>query len=54
MSVFLFGMDIIAPVGTAQALSPLGENAGAASALWLAAVVSHEAMFALRRNTARI
>src|ERR1700680_3157221 len=60
MSVFLLGMGIVNPLGTAQALSPLGEKAGAASALlgfwqmmgaaigvWLAATVSHEAMFAL-------
>lgn len=60
MCVFLFGMGIVGPLGTAQALSPFGEKAGAASALlgfwqmlnaavgvWLAATVSHEAMFAL-------
>ncbi len=60
MSVFLLGMGIINPLGTAQALSPFGEKAGAASALlgfwqmmgaaigvYLAATVSHEAMFAL-------
>jgi DHA1 family bicyclomycin/chloramphenicol resistance-like MFS transporter len=60
MCVFLFGMAIVSPLGTAQALSPFGEKAGAASALlgfwqmmnaaagvWLAATVSHEAMFAL-------
>src|SRR5205814_5888011 len=60
MSVFLLGMGIVSPLGTAQALSPFGEKAGAASALlgfwqtmaaaigvWLAATVSHEAMFAL-------
>jgi DHA1 family bicyclomycin/chloramphenicol resistance-like MFS transporter len=60
MCVFLLGMGIISPLGTAQALSPFGEKAGAASALlgfwqmmnaaigvWLAATVSHEAMFAL-------
>src|SRR6267378_2662535 len=60
MCVFLLGMDIVNPLGTAQALSPFGEKAGAASALvgfwqmmsaaiavWLAATVSHEAMFAL-------
>jgi DHA1 family bicyclomycin/chloramphenicol resistance-like MFS transporter len=58
--VFLLGMGIVNPLGTAQALSPFGEKAGAASALvgfwqmmsaaiavWLAATVSHEAMFAL-------
>jgi DHA1 family bicyclomycin/chloramphenicol resistance-like MFS transporter len=57
---FLLGMGIVNPLGTAQALSPFGEKAGAASALlgfwqmmgaaigvWLAATVSHEAMFAL-------
>jgi DHA1 family bicyclomycin/chloramphenicol resistance-like MFS transporter len=60
MSVFLLGMGIVNPLGTAQALSPFGEKAGAASALlgfwqmmgaaigvWLAASVSHAAMFAL-------
>jgi DHA1 family bicyclomycin/chloramphenicol resistance-like MFS transporter len=60
MSVFLLGMGIVTPLGTAQALSPFGEKAGAASALlgfwqmmnaaigvWLAATVSHEAMLAL-------
>jgi MFS transporter, DHA1 family, multidrug resistance protein len=60
MSVFLLGMGIINPLGVAQALSPFGEKAGAASALlgfwqmmnaaigvWLAATVSHEAMFGL-------
>ena len=60
MSVFLLGMGIVNPLGTAQALSPFGEKAGAASALvgfwqmmsaaigvWLAATVSPEAMFAL-------
>ena len=58
--VFLLGMGIVNPLGTAQALSPFGANAGAASALlgfwqmmgaaigvWLAAVVSHQAMLAL-------
>jgi MFS transporter, DHA1 family, multidrug resistance protein len=60
MSVFVLGMGIVNPLGTAQALSPFGEKAGAASALvgfwqmmaaaigvWLAATVSHVAMFAL-------
>jgi DHA1 family bicyclomycin/chloramphenicol resistance-like MFS transporter len=59
MSVFLLGMGIVNPLGTAQALSPLGEKAGAASALfvwqmmaaaigvWLAATISQEALFAL-------
>jgi DHA1 family bicyclomycin/chloramphenicol resistance-like MFS transporter len=60
MCVFLLGMGIVNPLGTAQALSPFGEKAGAASALvgfwqmmsaaiavWLAATVSHEALFAL-------
>ncbi len=60
MSVFLLGMGIVNPLGTAQALSPFGAKAGAASALigfwqmmgaaigvWLAATVSHEAMLAL-------
>lgn len=60
MSVFLLGMGIVSPLGTAQALSPFGDKAGAASALvgfwqmmtaaigvWLAATISHEALFAL-------
>jgi MFS transporter, DHA1 family, multidrug resistance protein len=60
MSVFVLGMGIVNPLGTAQALSPFGEKAGAASALlgfwqmmgaaigvYLAATVSHDAMFAL-------
>jgi DHA1 family bicyclomycin/chloramphenicol resistance-like MFS transporter len=60
MSVFLLGMGIVNPLGTAQALSPFGDRAGAASALvgfwqmmnaaigvWLAATISHEALFAL-------
>ena len=60
MCVFLLGMGIVNPLGTAQALSPFGEKAGAASALlgfwqmmgaaigvWLAATVSQQAMFAL-------
>ena len=60
ISVFLLGMGIVNPLGTAQALSPFGEKAGAASALvgfwqmmsaaigvWLAATVSPQAMFAL-------
>src|SRR4051794_10237838 len=60
MSVFLLGMGIVNPLGTAQALSPFGDKAGAASALvgfwqmmtaaigvWLAATISHEALFAL-------
>ena len=60
MSLFVLGMGIVSPLGSAQALSPFGKNAGAASALlgfwqmmnaaagvWLAAIVSHEAMFAL-------
>src|ERR1700676_105475 len=60
MCVFLLGMGIVNPLGTAQALSPFGEKAGAASALlgfwqmmgaaigvWLAATVSRDAMFAL-------
>jgi MFS transporter, DHA1 family, multidrug resistance protein len=60
MSLFVAGMGIVNPLGTAQALSPFGEKAGAASALlgfWqmmgaaigvaLAATVSHKAMFAL-------
>jgi DHA1 family bicyclomycin/chloramphenicol resistance-like MFS transporter len=60
MSVFLLGMGVVNPLGTAQALSPFGEKAGAASALlgfwqmmgaatgvWLAATISHQAMAAL-------
>ena len=60
MCLFLLGMGIVNPLGTAQALSPFGEKAGAASALvgfwqmmgaaigvFLAATVSHEAMLAL-------
>jgi DHA1 family bicyclomycin/chloramphenicol resistance-like MFS transporter len=60
MSVFLLGMGVVNPLGTAQALSPFGEKAGAASALlgfWqmmgaaigvsLAATISHQAMLAL-------
>jgi DHA1 family bicyclomycin/chloramphenicol resistance-like MFS transporter len=60
MCVFLLGMGIVNPLSTAQALSPFGEKAGAASALigfgqmmgaaigvWLAASISHQAMFAL-------
>jgi MFS transporter, DHA1 family, multidrug resistance protein len=60
MCVFLLGMGIVNPLGTAQALSPFCETAGAASALlgfwqmmaaaigvWLAATVSPQAMFAL-------
>jgi DHA1 family bicyclomycin/chloramphenicol resistance-like MFS transporter len=60
LSVFLLGMGIVNPLGTAQALSPFGDRAGAASALvgfwqmmtaaigvWLAATISHEALFAL-------
>jgi DHA1 family bicyclomycin/chloramphenicol resistance-like MFS transporter len=58
--LFLLGMGIVNPLGTAQALSPFGETAGAASALlgfwqmmaaaigvWLAATVSAQAMLAL-------
>ena len=60
LSVFLLGMGIVNPLGTAQALSPFGDRAGAASALvgfwqmmtaaigvWLAATISREALFAL-------
>jgi DHA1 family bicyclomycin/chloramphenicol resistance-like MFS transporter len=60
IAVFLLGMGIVNPLGTAQALSPFGEKAGAASALlgfwqmmaaatgvYLAAKVSPQAMFAL-------
>jgi MFS transporter, DHA1 family, multidrug resistance protein len=58
--VFLLGMGIVTPLGTAQALSPFGEEAGTASALigfcqtmgmaigaYLVATVSREAIFAL-------
>jgi MFS transporter, DHA1 family, multidrug resistance protein len=60
MALFLLGMGIVNPLGTAQALSPFGDKAGAASALlgfWqmmsaaiavtLAAIVSPQALFAL-------
>lgn len=60
LSVFLLGMGIVSPLGTAQALSPFGDKAGAASALvgfwqmmtaaigaWPAATISHQALFAL-------
>jgi MFS transporter, DHA1 family, multidrug resistance protein len=60
MSVFLLGMGVVGPLGSAQALSPFGEKAGAASALlgfwqmmnaavgvFLAATLSLDAMFAL-------
>lgn len=60
MSVFLLGMGIVNPLGTAQALSPFGANAGAASALlgfwqmlgaafgvWMAATIVGDAMIAL-------
>jgi DHA1 family bicyclomycin/chloramphenicol resistance-like MFS transporter len=60
MSVFLLGMGIVSPLGTAQALSPFGDRAGAASALvgfwqmmtaatgvWLAATIAQDALFAL-------
>jgi DHA1 family bicyclomycin/chloramphenicol resistance-like MFS transporter len=58
--VYLLGMGIVSPLGTAQALSPFGDKAGAASALagfwqmmgaaigvWLAAIIAHNAMMAL-------
>lgn len=60
MCVFLLGMGIVNPLGTAQALSPFGDRAGAASALvgffqmmtaaigvWLTSVISHQALLAL-------
>jgi DHA1 family bicyclomycin/chloramphenicol resistance-like MFS transporter len=60
MCVFLLGMGIVSPLGTAQSLSPFGEKAGAASALlgfWqmmgaaigvlLAANISGDAMLSL-------
>jgi MFS transporter, DHA1 family, multidrug resistance protein len=58
--VFILGMGIVNPLGSALTLSPFGDKAGAASALlgfwqsitaaiavWLAATVSDQAMFAL-------
>jgi DHA1 family bicyclomycin/chloramphenicol resistance-like MFS transporter len=60
MCVFLLGMGIVNPLGTAQVLSPFGDRAGSASALlgfwqmmgaaigvFLAASVSRDAMFSL-------
>src|ERR1700710_2818900 len=60
MCVFLLGMGIVNPLGTAQALSPFGEKAGAASALvgfwqmmsaaigvYLTATVSPDALLSL-------
>lgn len=60
MCVFLLGMGIVTPLGTAQSLSPFGDRAGAASALvgffqmmtaaigvWLTAAISHQALFSL-------
>jgi DHA1 family bicyclomycin/chloramphenicol resistance-like MFS transporter len=60
ISVFLLGMGLVNPLGTAQALQPFGEKAGAASALlgfwqmmgaafgvWLAASIHANAMFGL-------
>jgi DHA1 family bicyclomycin/chloramphenicol resistance-like MFS transporter len=60
ISVFLLGMGIVNPLGTAQALSPFGDKAGAASALlgfwqmagaafgvWLAASIHDNAMLGL-------
>src|SRR5262249_22215254 len=60
IALFLLGMGIVSPLGPAQALSPFGDKAGAASALlgfWqmmsaaiavmLAAIVSRQALFAL-------
>ncbi|MGX9392684.1 multidrug effflux MFS transporter [Nitrobacteraceae bacterium UC4446_H13] len=60
ISVFLLGMGIVNPLGTAQALSPFGTHAGAASALlgfwqmlgaafgvWMAATIFSDAMIAL-------
>ena len=59
-SIFLLGMGVVNPLGTAQALSPFGSNAGAASALlgfwqmagaaigvFLAAVLHPDALIAL-------
>jgi len=60
MCVFLLGMGIVNPLGTAKVLSPFGDRAGSASALlgfwqmmgatigvFLAANVSRDAMFSL-------
>lgn len=60
MCVFLLGMGIANPLGTAKALSPFGDRAGAASALigffqmmsaaigvWLVATVPYQALFSL-------
>jgi DHA1 family bicyclomycin/chloramphenicol resistance-like MFS transporter len=60
ISVFLLGMGLVNPLGTAQALSPFGDKAGAASALlgfwqmmgaafgvWLAASIHPNAMLGL-------
>jgi len=60
ISVFLLGMGVVNPLGTAQALSPFGSNAGTASALlgfwqmigaaagvWAAATITQDAMVAL-------
>ncbi len=59
-AVFLLGMGIVNPLGTAQALSPFGGNAGAASALlgfwqmigaafgvWMSGTIIDDAMTAL-------
>jgi DHA1 family bicyclomycin/chloramphenicol resistance-like MFS transporter len=60
ISVFLLGMGLVNPLGTARALSPFGDRAGAASALlgfwqmtgaavgvWLAATIHDNAMLGL-------
>lgn len=60
MCVFLLGMGIVNPLGTAKALSPFGDRAGAASALigffqmmsaaigvWLVATIPYQALFSL-------
>jgi DHA1 family bicyclomycin/chloramphenicol resistance-like MFS transporter len=60
LCIFLFGMGIVNPLGTALALSPFGKAAGAASALlgfwqmvgaaigvFLTAIISHDALFSL-------
>jgi DHA1 family bicyclomycin/chloramphenicol resistance-like MFS transporter len=60
LCIFLFGMGIVNPLGTALALSPFGKTAGAASALlgfwqmigaatgvFLAAIILHDALLSL-------
>ena len=60
MTVFLLGMGLVNPLGTPPSRCRSGEKAGSASALvgflqmmtaaigvWLAATISHDALFAL-------